>query len=120
MLEWLRLIYCHSADMDDSISSFRGRLRHFIYETYANVLIEDLFNIVIDFPESEPALKDLRHCLEIVNLRNYVVTSLKSSIERRLLHPGMVFILLFSARILAEFLVNCMFLHETRFAMPHT
>ncbi|XP_076453676.1 anaphase-promoting complex subunit 2-like [Babylonia areolata] len=88
VLEWLRLIYQHSEEKAQSIDSFRGRLMHFIWETHANVLIEQLFNIVIEFPDSEPALKDLRQCLEKTDLRSTLVSSLRRSIEVRLLHPG--------------------------------
>jgi len=59
-----------------------------LYETYANIQIEQLFNIIIDFPESEPAILDLKLCLEKTDLRTQLVMSLKSALETRLLHPG--------------------------------
>jgi hypothetical protein len=52
------------------------------------VQIEQLFNIIIDFPESEPAILDLKLCLEKTDLRTQLVMSLKSALETRLLHPG--------------------------------
>ena len=90
VLEWLRLIYQHSEEKTQNIDSFRGRLMHFIWETYANVLIDQLFSIVIEFPDSEPALADLRLCLEKIDLRSTLVRSLRNSIEVRLLHPGLL------------------------------
>ena len=87
-MEWLRLIYRHCEEKAQSIDSFRGRLMHFICETYADVLIDQLFSIVIEFPDSEPAMKDLRRCLETIDLRSTLVNSLRSAIEVRLLHPG--------------------------------
>ena len=55
---------------------------------HGQVRIEQLFNIIIEYPESEPALVDLKQCLEKINLRTELVTSLKTALETRLLHPG--------------------------------
>lgn len=40
--------------------------------------IEELFDIIVEFPESEAALQDLRECLLHVELKKMLVTSLKS------------------------------------------
>ena len=50
--------------------------------------IDQLFNIIVEYPESEPALIDLKQCLEKINMRTQLVTSLKTALETRLLHPG--------------------------------
>lgn len=42
----------------------------------------------VDFPESKPAVEDLKFCLERTNLRQQLLSSLKSALEIRLLHPG--------------------------------
>lgn len=44
--------------------------------------------IVADFPESIPAIEDLKFCLERTNQRQQLLASLKSAFETRLLHPG--------------------------------
>jgi hypothetical protein len=41
-----------------------------------------------DFPESKPAIEDLKFCLERTNQKQQLLTSLKSAFESRLLHPG--------------------------------
>lgn len=41
--------------------------------------IEELFDIIVEYPDSEPALADLRECLHHVELRNKVVSSLKNA-----------------------------------------
>ena len=41
----------------------RKKLLKHIYNTYTKARIEQLFNIIIEFPDSQPALKDLRDCL---------------------------------------------------------
>ncbi|KAL5012414.1 hypothetical protein ScPMuIL_010965 [Solemya velum] len=90
VIGWLNLVYTtNPSHVDtDSISGFKGRLLHFLYETFARTQIEQLFNIIIEFPESEPAILDLKFCLEKTDLRSHLVTSLKSAFESRLLHPG--------------------------------
>lgn len=59
-----------------------------MYTHYAHIRIKRLFDIVIDYPDSKDAIEDLKLCLEKTNLRSYVINSLKTSIEQRLLHPG--------------------------------
>lgn len=63
-----------------------------MYETFAKTHIDQLFNIIIEFPESEPAILDLKVCLEKTDLRGTLVSSLKTALETRLLHPGRVLI----------------------------
>lgn len=41
-----------------------------------------------DFPDSKPAIDDLKICLDKIDLRVYLVKSLKDVLEKRLLHPG--------------------------------
>ncbi|XP_071154099.1 anaphase-promoting complex subunit 2-like isoform X1 [Mytilus edulis] len=90
VLGWLHLVYSGNRThiYSDCIDGFKGRLLHFLYESFANIQIEQLFNIIIEFPESEPAILDLKMCLEKTDVRTQLVTSLKSALETRLLHPG--------------------------------
>lgn len=41
-----------------------------------------------DFPDSRPAVEDLKYCLERTDQRQQLLASLKSALETRLLHPG--------------------------------
>lgn len=51
--------------------------------------MEQMFDIIVEFPDSEPSLVDLRECLEkCANFRQKLIKSLKESLETRLLHPG--------------------------------
>lgn len=59
-----------------------------MYTHYTHTRIKRLFDIVIDYPESKPALDDLKLCLSKTQLRSHVIKSLRTSIEQRLLHPG--------------------------------
>lgn len=42
----------------------------------------------LDYPDSQPAIDDLKICLEKLDLRMHLVKSLKQALETRLLHPG--------------------------------
>ena len=70
------------------LTSFRQRMCHFLYETYTRARIEQLFNIIIEFPESQPALEDLRECLAKTDLRGHLTRCLKSVLQKKLLHLG--------------------------------
>jgi len=89
-LGWLRQLYIgrQTASQLTWMDAFRDRLRHFVYETYAKSLISQFFDIIIDYPESKPAIVDLTECLQKTDLRSELVSSLKSALENRLLHPG--------------------------------
>ncbi|XP_051961159.1 anaphase-promoting complex subunit 2 [Xyrauchen texanus] len=63
-------------------------MHQFFCRIYVNMRIEELFSIIRDFPESIPAIKDLKFCLERTNQRQQLLASLKSAFETRLLHPG--------------------------------
>jgi len=71
-----------------SFKAQKSRMRHLLYDSYAHSLIEVLFNLIVEFPESEASINDLKTCLEYVNLRSHIITTLKQSIATRLLHPG--------------------------------
>ena len=40
-----------------------------MYDMYTRALIDQLFNIIIEFPESMPAIDDLKECLTLTGLR---------------------------------------------------
>lgn len=79
---------CNGSKFDQYLLNYKKQLSHFMYTHYAHIRIKRLFDIVIDFPDSKSAVDDLKLCLEKTNLRAHVIKTLKSSIEQRLLHPG--------------------------------
>lgn len=91
VLGWLDLVWCSdqmSPTQLQSLKEFKDTLRQYMYENYARTLIDQLFSIIIDYPESEPAILDLKSCLMKTDLRSHLVVSLKDALESRLLHPG--------------------------------
>jgi anaphase-promoting complex subunit 2 len=49
------------------IIQWRSRLRWLVYETLGALRTTQLFDIIIDYPDSTPAVEDLRLCLENTN-----------------------------------------------------
>uniref|UniRef100_A0A8C5C3B4 Anaphase-promoting complex subunit 2 n=1 Tax=Gadus morhua TaxID=8049 RepID=A0A8C5C3B4_GADMO len=70
------------------LEQWRRHMHQFFCRVYVNMRIEELFSIIRDFPESKPAIEDLKFCLERTNQKQQLLTSLKSAFESRLLHPG--------------------------------
>ncbi|KAL1478402.1 hypothetical protein MTO96_035046 [Rhipicephalus appendiculatus] len=89
VMEWFRLLYKYETgpETDAALRSLEDHLRYFLYDTYVMARVDQLFNIIIEFPESQAALEDLKDCLERTDLKSKVIHSLKSSMEKRLLHP---------------------------------
>ncbi|RWS21721.1 Anaphase-promoting complex subunit 2-like protein [Leptotrombidium deliense] len=64
-------------------------LVHFMYETYAQIRTDQMFHIIVEFPESKSALDVFKECLQKCNgYRMKVIKSLKDSFEVRLLRLG--------------------------------
>ncbi|GLV33864.1 morula [Carabus blaptoides fortunei] len=87
---WLNRIYCVDADdkLDDSMTKFQQKLTYFLNETYTRTRINQLFNIIIEYPDSLPAVEDLHACLPKTDLRPLLISKLQRALATRLLHPG--------------------------------
>lgn len=46
------------------------------------------FLCFLDYPDSTPAIEDLKICMEKIDMRIYLTDSLRSTLEARILHPG--------------------------------
>ena len=66
----------------------RKKLLDNLYHTYTKERIEQLFNIIIEWPDSQAALEDVRVCLASTDLRGHLTKSLKRVLDNKLLHPG--------------------------------
>ncbi|KER22558.1 hypothetical protein T265_09389 [Opisthorchis viverrini] len=59
-----------------------------IYQLLFEVRKPDIFSLIIEFPDSVPALLDLGKCLDHVSFRQDLITHLTEGVRQRLLHPG--------------------------------
>ena len=57
-------------------------------QSLASLRIDELFDIVIDWPDSRPALDDLTECLRHTRQHSRLVTQLRAQVSQRLLKPG--------------------------------
>ena len=70
------------------LNAWRRYLRQLVYECVGNLRVEEMFDIVVDYPDSKPALLDLRDCMKHASLHRHLVTRFGQAIRNRLLHPG--------------------------------
>ncbi|KAG1665781.1 hypothetical protein FOA52_002876 [Chlamydomonas sp. UWO 241] len=78
-----------SASSPSSLAEeWRLRLAYLVYEGLGATRIRQLFDIIVDYPDSAPALEDIRTCLRHTSLQSHVVSVLGEAISRRLLHAG--------------------------------
>ncbi|KAL5719267.1 anaphase-promoting complex subunit 2 [Ranunculus cassubicifolius] len=64
------------------------RLDYFAYETLQDLRIAKLFEIIVDYPDSSPAIEDLKQCLTYTGQHTKLVNSFISSLRYRLLTAG--------------------------------
>ncbi|KAJ3549516.1 hypothetical protein NM688_g5170 [Phlebia brevispora] len=92
IVPWMILPYARGArNTEEARTMLQGigaRLDFHVCKTLADLRIQEIFDIIIDFPESQKALEDLKECLQRVDHRAQLVQSLRKANRRRLLHPG--------------------------------
>ncbi|XP_028062280.1 anaphase-promoting complex subunit 2 isoform X3 [Camellia sinensis] len=64
------------------------RLEYFAYETLQDLRTAKLFEIIVDYPDSSPAIEDLKQCLEYTGQHSKLVDSFISALRYRLLTAG--------------------------------
>lgn len=96
VLQWLTRIYNRGSlsigtsdeKIQEAIRNFQTKLSFYLYENYANMIIDQFFGIIIDFPMSQAAIDDLKLCFEKIDLKSHLVKTMKYTLENKLLHPG--------------------------------
>ncbi|KAF8917802.1 hypothetical protein CPB85DRAFT_1373962 [Mucidula mucida] len=97
IVPWMLMMYAKDATTTNNrseedvlavMASVGSRFDFHMTKTLCDLRTRDLFDIIINFPESTPALEDLKECLQRVDQRSSLVRSLRKANRRRLLHPG--------------------------------
>lgn len=96
VMSWLIRIYCAGSskpppddkNIQNAISRFKQKLTYYLYHSYTKTRIDQLFNIIIEYPDSQPAVDDIKICLAKTDLRPTLCKKLQNALETRLLHPG--------------------------------
>ena len=71
-----------------ALESWRRRLEYQVFHTVAQLRLKHMFDMVVAYPESRPAVEDVRVCLARTNLQAAFVASFRRAIRQRLLHAG--------------------------------
>ncbi|TCD66611.1 hypothetical protein EIP91_001120 [Steccherinum ochraceum] len=92
IVPWMLLPFAREAKTaEDAKSMLQGvgsRLDFHVCKTLADLRTNEIFDIIVDYPDSTNALKDLKECLARVDQRSHLVQTLRKANKRRLLHPG--------------------------------
>ncbi|TFK26875.1 ubiquitin-protein ligase [Coprinopsis marcescibilis] len=92
VVPWMLQIYARGASStEEARSMLQGvgsRFDFHINKTLCDLRTREIFDIIIDFPDSMGALQDLKECLQRVDQRGALVKTLRKANAKRLLHPG--------------------------------
>ncbi len=93
LLRWVDAVPCAfltEALALDSIGarSWRDRLRYDAHERLGSLRVSEFFDVIVEFPDSRPAVDDLRRCLRRTTLHAKLTSSLRRALSKRLLIAG--------------------------------
>ncbi|KAF9005219.1 hypothetical protein BDQ17DRAFT_1354061 [Cyathus striatus] len=92
VVPWMLMIYARNASTPEEartmLQGVGSRFDFHINKTLCDLRTREIFDIIIDFPDSKGALQDLQDCLQRVDQRTALVTALRKANRKRLLHPG--------------------------------
>ncbi|THH16538.1 hypothetical protein EW146_g4118 [Bondarzewia mesenterica] len=92
VVPWMLLPYARGArNAEEARTMLQGvgsRFDFHVCKTLCDLRTKEIFDIIVDYPESTPALQDLKECLARVDQRSGLVQSLRRANKKRLLHPG--------------------------------
>lgn len=71
-----------------TLKSAMQRFEWYIATGMFKLRLGELFDIIVDYPDSTPAIQDLTVCLAKTEQKNQLVRSLTRQMRKRLLHPG--------------------------------
>ena len=75
---------------ENSLKEWKSKIDYFVCETFASLRMSEMFDILANFPESQPCLDDLRECLCVTYQFQELVEKVNEIWKLRLLHPGIV------------------------------
>ncbi|BGP47200.1 hypothetical protein JCM10450v2_003052 [Rhodotorula kratochvilovae] len=93
VMGWVSGIYEGAGDgANDEARKFLkptfSRFEYHVHKVLCQLRTTELFDIILAYPASKPALEDLKTCLYKTDQRTLLVTRLREQLSRRLLHPG--------------------------------
>ncbi|KAL6763563.1 hypothetical protein V8C86DRAFT_2491647 [Haematococcus lacustris] len=71
-----------------AVQEWQLRLVYLVYESLGCLRLAQMFDIVVDYPDSQPAVQDMAVCLQHTHLHARFVSEFKAALTARLLHAG--------------------------------
>ncbi|KAK9907618.1 hypothetical protein WJX75_007065 [Coccomyxa subellipsoidea] len=87
-LPFLQMAQLNVAGARKQVELWSAMLGYFVYDTVGAMRIAQFFDMVVDWPDSLPALRDVKECLAHTNLQPHFITSFRIATQQRLLHAG--------------------------------
>lgn len=87
-LEFLKLVLAKQQGGTQPLQEWTLRLTYYLYQTLGEIRIREMFDILVDYPDSLPAIRDISQCLCHTNLHSTFVIQFRSAVCQRLLHAG--------------------------------
>ncbi|WVF67210.1 hypothetical protein IAT40_001958 [Kwoniella sp. CBS 6097] len=85
---WLSGMFEGNESAQAALRPMFSRFDYYLCKCFFDIRTDELFDIIVDFPDSMAALEDLRECLFKVDQRLELVNKLNAANLKRLLHPG--------------------------------
>ncbi|KAF6754942.1 hypothetical protein DFP72DRAFT_1068086 [Ephemerocybe angulata] len=92
VVPWMLKIFTHGVtsrhDTQSLLTGIGARFDFHVNKVLCDLRIKEIFNIIVDYPDSLGALQDLKETLQRVDQRGDLVKFLRKENNKRLLHPG--------------------------------
>ncbi|EIW67008.1 hypothetical protein TREMEDRAFT_45474 [Tremella mesenterica DSM 1558] len=85
---WLAGMFEGNEAAQTGLRPMFSRFDYYLCKCFFDIRTDELFDIIVAYPDSMAALEDLKECLFKVDQRSVLVDKLKTSTLKRLLHPG--------------------------------
>ncbi|GFZ51497.1 hypothetical protein JCM24511_09264 [Saitozyma sp. JCM 24511] len=85
---WLSGMFEGNDSAQNALRPMFSRFDYYLCKCFFDIRTDELFDIIVDYPDSMAALEDLKECLFKVDQRSVLVDKLKAANVKRLLHPG--------------------------------
>ncbi|CAE6344053.1 unnamed protein product [Rhizoctonia solani] len=92
VVPWMAMTYGRGVTDADvlqkALAPAAGKFDYHICKVLCEIRTSQIFDIIVDYPDSRIALTDLKECMERADGRGNLVRTLRKLNNKRLLHPG--------------------------------
>ena len=88
LFKYIEIVFSKESEEIEKIISWKKKYLFHFYQSFVNLRVSELFDIIVEYPQSKESVKDLKLCLSKTNQFQHLTQSLKKVFKKRLLHPG--------------------------------